>query len=186
MTTVEQALRPTLNSRYHRPALLLFLAIVVAHWAEHLAQAFQIWGLGWKPAEARGVFGMPFPWLVTQEWLHYGYAVVMLAGLILLRPGFTGAARTWWTAALVIQVWHHFEHLLLLIQAQLGTPFFGAAAPVSIAQLVVPRVELHLFYNAVVFVPMVVAMYFHMFPSPEDQAQHQCSCSLHGHAHSHA
>jgi len=28
----------------------------------------------------------------------------------------------------------------------------------------VPRVELHLFYNTIVFIPMVVAMYFHMFP----------------------
>jgi hypothetical protein len=40
-------------------------------------------------------------------------------------------------------------------------------------------VELHLFYNAIVFVPMVIAMYHHMFPSPEDEAQHTCGCAIH-------
>jgi hypothetical protein len=176
MTLAEQTAGTGLNTRYHRPALLFFLAVVVAHWAEHLVQAFQIWGLGWRPPEARGVLGMPFPWLVSQEWLHYAYAVVMLAGLVLLRPGFRGTAGAWWTAALVIQAWHHLEHLLLLIQAQTGNPFFGHAVPVSLAQLVVPRVELHLFYNAIVFLPMVVAMYLHRRPSPEDFSRMSCSC----------
>lgn len=166
-----------LNTRYHRPALLLFLAIVVAHWAEHLVQAYQIWGLGWSRPEARGVLGMPFPWLISQEWLHYAYALVMLVGLIVLRPGFTGTARTWWTVALGIQAWHHLEHLLLFIQAQNGTPFFGQAGPVSIAQLVVPRVELHLFYNAVVFLPMVVAMFLHRRPGPGEVDEMACTCA---------
>lgn len=60
--------------------------------------------------------GWPSPWLVTPEWLHYLYAIVLLAGLIVLRPGFTGRSRTWWDVALAIQVWHHFEHALLLGQ----------------------------------------------------------------------
>lgn len=166
-----------LNSRYHRPALLIFMAVVIAHWAEHLVQAYQIWGLGWARPQARGVLGMPFPWLISQEWLHYAYALVMLAGLVALRPGFTGTARTWWTVALWIQAWHHLEHLLLFIQAQTGTPFFGQAAPVSIAQLVVPRVELHLFYNAVVFLPMVVAVFLHRRPAPREADEMSCTCA---------
>ena len=36
--------------------------------------------------------------------------------------------------------------------------------PCSVLQLVFPRVELHLFYNSIVFIPMVIAMYYHMFP----------------------
>ena len=84
---------------------------------------------------------MPFPWLVKQEWLHYGYALVMLIGLIILRPGFVGRARTWWTIALAIQVWHHFEHLLLLIQAQTHTYLLGRKEPTSLLQLFFPRVE---------------------------------------------
>jgi len=80
-------------------------------------------------------------------------------GIVLLRSGFTGTARTWWTVALGMQIWHHFEHLLLLGQALTDHPLFGAAQPTSIVQLLAPRVELHLFYNAIVFTPMVAAIY---------------------------
>ncbi|MEV4500160.1 hypothetical protein AB0J84_31255 [Micromonospora arborensis] len=166
----------SLNGRHHRAALNVFLAVVLAHWAEHLTQAFQIWFLGWPRPEARGVLGMPFPWLVSSEWLHYGYAVVMLAGLWLLRGGFRGASRGWWLTALGLQAWHHVEHLLLLVQAQTGHFLAGRPGATSLLQLVAPRVELHLFYNTVVFLPMVVAMYLHLRPTePEAQAM-TCSC----------
>ncbi len=151
-----------LAGRLHRPALFAYAAIVVAHWAEHLAQAFQIYALGWPAPAAGGVLGLAFPWLVTSEWMHYGYALVMLAGLVLLRHGFTGRSRTWWNLALAVQLWHHFEHLLLLLQAITGAHLLGAAKPSSIVQLLVPRVELHLFYNTLVTVPMIVAMVLHL------------------------
>jgi hypothetical protein len=167
----------TLNGRHHRTALNIFMLIVVAHWAEHLTQAFQIWALGWPVPQSRGVLGLAFPWLVTSEWLHYGYAIVMLTGLWLLRDGFKGRARTWWTVALAIQFWHHIEHLLLLIQAQTGTLFFGRTVPTSLLQLVLPRVELHLFYNSVVFLPMVIAMVYHLRPSRAEAAMATCTCA---------
>lgn len=166
-----------LNGRFHRMALTLFMVVVLAHWAEHIAQAVQIWALGRPLPEARGVLGEPFPWLVTSEWMHYGYALVMLVGLLLLRPGFTGRARTWWTAALVIQFWHHFEHLLLLVQRQTGDFLLGRPVPTSLIQLLVPRVELHLFYNGVVFVPMVVAMLLHLRPSEGERPDMRCACA---------
>lgn len=165
-----------LNGRYHRRALWIFMAIVVAHWAEHLLQAFQIWVLGWARPDARGALGLAFPWLVKSEALHYFYAIVMLVGIILLRPGFTGRARVWWDAALVIQFWHHLEHGLLLYQA-VTHPLFGEAVPTSIAQLAVPRVELHLLYNAIVFIPMVVAMILHVHPSEEERRAVSCTCA---------
>ena len=164
-----------LNTRYHKLAMYTFLAIVLAHWAEHLAQAFQVWALHWPRPEARGVLGLWFPWLVTSEWLHYAYAIVMLVGLILLRPAITGRARLWWDIALWIQVWHHFEHALLLGQALLGANLAGMAAPTSLIQLVVPRVELHLFYNAAVFAPMVVGMLYHVWP-PAGNTHAACTC----------
>jgi hypothetical protein len=166
-----------LNTDRHRVALGIFLVIVVAHWAEHLAQATQIWVLGWPVPEARGVLGVPFPWLVTSEWMHYGYALVMLVGLILLRPGFTGRSRTWWNASLAIQAWHHLEHLLLLLQALSGSNLAGRPAPTSIIQLLIPRVELHLFYNAIVFAPMVVAMILHRRPTEPERARMRCTCA---------
>ena len=46
-----------LHGRYHRVALNLFMLIVLAHWAEHLVQAFQIWVLGWPAPRSRGVLG---------------------------------------------------------------------------------------------------------------------------------
>jgi hypothetical protein len=169
------AARDALNGRHHRAALTVFGLVVVAHWAEHLVQAAQIWVLGWPRPEARGLLGIPFPWLISSEWLHYGYAVVMLVGLVLLRHGFTGPARRWWDVALGVQVWHHLEHLLLLVQAATGVYLAGSAVPTSIAQLVFPRVELHLFYNTIVTVPMVVAMVRHRRdPAP---AGATCSCA---------
>jgi hypothetical protein len=107
----------------------------------------------------------------------------MLVGLWLLRPGFVGVAdRRWWTIALVIQFWHHIEHLLLITQAATGHNFFGRPVPTSILQLWLPRVELHLFYNSIVFVPMVIGMYYHLFPpstEPAAAAAQRCTCAWH-------
>jgi hypothetical protein len=153
------------------------MVIVVAHWAEHLTQAFQIWVLGWSVPQSRGVLGLAFPWLISSEWLHYGYALVMLAGLFVLRAAFVGRARTWWVIAFGIQFWHHIEHLLLFVQAQTGMFLAGRTVPTSIVQLVVARVELHLFYNTAVFLPMVVALYLHLRPSESEQRRAVCGCA---------
>jgi hypothetical protein len=166
-----------LNTRHHRTALLSYAAVVLAHWAEHLAQAVQVYLLRWPRLDAGGALGLVFPVLVTSEWLHYGYAIVMMVAFVVLRHGFTGHARLWWDAAMWIQIWHHFEHLLLLVQAMTAAYLLGAAAPTSIAQLVFPRIELHLFYNTIVFVPMVMAMVRHLRPRPEDRALMRCSCA---------
>jgi hypothetical protein len=175
--TASRAWLRGMNQRHHKNALTVFMVIVVAHWGEHLAQAVQIYVLGWSLPEARGILGLPFPWLITSEWLHYGYALVMLAGLLLLRPGFTGRGRFWWNMALGIQIWHHLEHFLLLLQAVSASHLAGRPAPTSIVQLFVPRVELHLFYNAIVFAPMVVAMIRHRHPHPAERARCDCAGS---------
>ncbi|MEP7306909.1 MAG: hypothetical protein ABJA98_15445 [Acidobacteriota bacterium] len=174
MTLVER-----LNGPRHELALRAFMVIVLAHWGEHLLQAYQIYGLGWPVPEARGLVGYFYPKLITSEALHYSYALVMLAGLWVLRSGFTGTRdRQWWTIALGIQFFHHIEHFLLQLQIILGYNFFGRPVPTSLVQLWVPRVELHLFYNTIVFIPMVIAMYYHMFPSSQAE-QSQCTCAWH-------
>src|SRR5881398_438339 len=169
-----------LNGPWHKRALQTFMIIVIAHWAEHLVQAYQVYVLKWPVHEARGVLGQVFPWLVHSEVLHYGYAVIMLAGIWALLPGFVGRSRAWWLAALVIQFWHHTEHALLQGQVIVGRTLFGSPVPTSIVQLWFPRLELHLFYNSVVFVPMMVAMYYHLFPSAPDAARMRCSCAASG------
>jgi hypothetical protein len=169
-----------LNGEQHEIALRAFMVIVLGHWFEHFLQGFQIYVLGWPVPQARGALGLFFPALITSEALHYGYAVVMLVALWLLRSGFTGTLeRRWWTLALGIQFFHHFEHALLQFQAITGHPFFGRPVPTSLIQLWVPRVELHLFYNTIVFVPMIVAMYYHLFPPETETVRPQCSCAWH-------
>jgi hypothetical protein len=169
-----------LNTRWHERALQVFMVIVLAHWGEHLVQAYQIYVMGWPRPQANGILGLWYPWLIQSEALHYGYALVMLIGIWMLRKGFTGVSRKWWTAALVIQFWHHIEHLLLIWQATFHHNFWGRPVPCSVLQLVFPRVELHLFYNAVVFVPMVIGMYYHMFPLETEQGKMACTCEWGG------
>jgi hypothetical protein len=164
---------------HHKTALLVFMVAVLGHWAEHLVQLGQIYLLHWPRAKALGLLGLAYPGLVRSESLHFGYAVLMLLGLVALRYGFTGRSASWWYAALLLQYWHGFEHLLLFGQVQLGFRLvthslvhwgvlFGVPGPVppqSIVQLLLPgglRPELHLFYNLVVTVPMTVATFLYM------------------------
>ena len=166
-----------LNSDWHEVAMRTFMVIVLGHWMEHFLQTFQIYVLGWQVPQAKGMLGLVFPSLITSEVLHYSYALVMLAALWALRPGFTGKLeRRWWTLALAIQFFHHIEHFLLLAQYWSGHNLGGAPVPTSLIQFWVPRVELHLFYNTIVFIPMSVAMYYHMFPPPS-AARLKCTCS---------
>ena len=166
-----------LNGVWHERALQVFMAIVLAHWGEHLVQAWQIWVMGWPVKQANGILGLWYPWLIQSETLHYGYALVMLIGLWVLRRGFTGRSYTWWMVAFWIQFWHHIEHLLLITQATIHHNFFGKPVPCSIIQLIIPRVQLHLFYNSIVFVPMVIAMYYHMFPPEGEPHTATCTCA---------
>jgi hypothetical protein len=203
-----RSLSDRLNQEWHKPALLIYTAIVLLHWSEHLVQAFQVYVLGWPLPKSLGLIGMAFPWLVKSETLHYFYALFMLATFWVLRKGFVGRSYYWWMAAFWIQFWHHIEHALLQYQVITGHNFYGAPAPISIIQmlgffegtpetgfnylmagppkhafsalmLAVRRVEVHLFYNSIVTIPMVVAMYYHMFPSPGEEAHMKCNCSWH-------
>ena len=158
------------ESSWHMKGLAAFTLLVLSHWAEHILQAIQLWVLGWELPEARGAFGMLVPALVREEWLHYGYNAAMLVGLLALLYGFSGDARRWWLITIGIQVWHHFEHLILLIQAQ-TSPWFGEPVPTSVVQLLVPRVELHLFYNSLATAPMIVAIIYHRRQQRGDAAR---------------
>jgi hypothetical protein len=186
MTT--QALNPSssrygdftsrINSSKHELALRIYAFIVLAHWGEHLVQAFQIFVLHMPRPASRGILGQFFPWLVTSELMHYGYALFMLIGLWILRTGFVGRSYKWWMASFVIQFWHHIEHLLLQIQAITHVNLLNSPVPTSILQLFYPRVELHLFYNTIVFIPMAIAMYMHLFPTKKERNEYQCSCAI--------
>jgi hypothetical protein len=166
----------TLNGSWHERASWLYAVLVLAHWLEHLAQAYQVFVLHWPRPAAGGVLGLWSPLLVRSEVLHFTYAVLMFAGLVLLRPAYRGRGRFWWTLSLVVQSWHLVEHTLLQVQALTGQYWFGATVPTSILQLWVPRMELHLLYNALVFMPMAIAMYYHLYPQAAEPLPH-CGCA---------
>ena len=169
-----------LNGRWHEMALLIFMAGIFAHMAEHVVQVIQIYGLGQAIPDSRGIAGQWFPWLAKSESLHYFYAIYTLTGLVLLLPAFQAQARFWWTAALVFQFWHHLEHVLLLFQRVTGNFFFGEAVPTSLVQAIIPRVELHLLYNTLVFVPMLIALIEHFFPRSSENISPVCDCPRSG------
>lgn len=146
------------GDRRDRLWLAAFIVVVGVHWVEHLTQAAQIYLLGTPAPQALGLLGEVWPRLVSSEWLHFAYNLAVLVGAALLLPLFAGSARTWWAAAVWVQVWHFFEHGLLFVQAQGGFTLFGAETQTSIVQLLIPRVELHLFYNAIVTVLFGVAL----------------------------
>ncbi|MGI9076020.1 MAG: hypothetical protein ACR2G6_01680 [Gemmatimonadaceae bacterium] len=169
----------SLNTRWHKVVLQSFMAIVLFHWLEHIVQAYQFFAMHWSRSMSMGLLGMYYPWLMKSEMLHYGFALVMLIGLWVVRKGFTGASYTWWMVSFWIQFWHHFEHFILFYQAQTQLFWFGGTVPTSVGQIWIPRIELHLVYNVLVFIPMVVAMYYHVYPPARDTVKAMCSCARH-------
>ncbi|PYO80005.1 MAG: hypothetical protein DMD63_02495 [Gemmatimonadetes bacterium] len=167
----------SLNTRWHRAALWSFLVVVLFHWSEHIVQAYQFFVLHWPRPRSMGLLGMYYPWLMKTETLHYGFALVMLIGLWVLRKGFTGTSYKWWMVAFWIQFWHHIEHFILFYQAQTHHYWFGGTVPTSVGQIWIPRIELHLIYNALVFIPMVIAMYYHAYPPAQDAVKMACTCA---------
>ncbi|MDX8037077.1 hypothetical protein SK803_43385 [Lentzea sp. BCCO 10_0856] len=121
--------------------LTVLTVVVAACLTERLAQVSQRYLLGFPDAYARGVFGYVFPWLANSPWLDRFCALVMLIGLVVLRSAFTGRGRRWWTAALVVQLWHHFEYLLVFIgtgpNGPGGTPLLHNAAAFALMMIAV-------------------------------------------------
>jgi hypothetical protein len=58
-----------------------------------------------------------------------------------------------------------------------GRNLFGSTEPTGILQLLFPRIELHLFYTTIVFIPMVKGMYHHMFPPSGETECTLCTCA---------
>ena len=166
-----------LNSRWHEPALWLYMVVVFAHWLEHIVQAYQVFVLAWARPDAGGILGLWFPALASSEILHFTYNLFLLGGLWLLRPAFRGRGRLFWTVALLLQGWHFLEHLLLQLQWLSGYYLFGASVQTSILQLWLPRVELHFLYNSLVFLPMVAGLFYHFYPRSAGAERAPCSCA---------
>ena len=69
-TAAKPSFYEKLNTRWHERALQVFMSIVLAHWGEHLVQAYQIYVMGWPRPKANGMIGLWYPWLIKSETLH--------------------------------------------------------------------------------------------------------------------
>jgi hypothetical protein len=168
-----------INSTRHHRALKIYIAIVVAHWIEHLVQVVQIYILDMPRPQAGGFLGYLIPAINKDEILHWTYAILMFVGLLLLRPGFKNRSRMWWNVAIGIMTWHFLEHTFLLYQYWSGWHFLDKPVPTSIIQSFFPRFELHLVYNMLVMLPILAAISVHWLGPKEIGPQGDCDCRRH-------
>jgi hypothetical protein len=132
----------------------VFIGIVVIHFIEHLTQLYQLYILHWARPECLGLISLRYPWLMKSEWLHYSFALYMLVGLSYFS--YKASNKKWWRTALILQHYHHIEHLILLSQALVGIPMIER---VSLGSFIMPRLELHFFYNLIVLIPMLLGVF---------------------------
>lgn len=149
------------HGEWHKPMLTLFMILVAIHTLEHILQMIQVFVLGWPRPMSGGLVGVWMPELARAELLHFAYNLFQLVGLAVLRGGFRGKARRWWTVAVLVQSWHFFEHALLQTQWLTKTYLYGAAKPMSVLEVLLPRIELHFIYNVVVVTPMLIALFYY-------------------------
>lgn len=135
------------------------IIISIAHFIEHVAQILEVYLFNIPREKALGILGMLYPWLMKSETLHYVLALYMLVAIYWYSDRFRGKARKYWNFAFWSQTWHHFEHLLLIAQATTGYYLFGANKPTSVGQLFVSKIELHFFYNLIIFILMMRALW---------------------------
>lgn len=140
--------------------LKAFMVLMVGHWAEHLYQVYQVWGMHMPRNCAMGILGTWFPVLMTGEWLHLGFAILTMMFVAATNTEFHGVARNWWIAAYIFSWFHLAEHLSLFSQAHTRHFWFGRSVPTSLIQYFIPRIELHLFYNSIVTILVLMAVYF--------------------------
>jgi hypothetical protein len=153
----------------------IFGAIMIAHWLEHLFQAYQVYVLHMDRTCALGMLGMKYPWLIRTESLRYMFAIVTVWGIVYAGWNYFQSefAAKIWVVALIAATWHLIEHFLLFGQAVTHSYLFGKTQPTSIIQLIVPRIELHLFYNSIITLLVVYALW-------RERLYHQryCKCCL--------
>ena len=150
------------NQVWFRRLLMLYLVLIVSHFAEHVLQLIQAVILTWPRAEAGGLLGLWSPQLLTNESLHFSYNLMQLVGLLALSYSVAGHARRWWRIAIAVQLWHFFENFLLQSQSLTGIFLFNANMQTGVGELLLPRLELHFIYNALVFVPTIIGVVIYM------------------------
>lgn len=147
-------------------ALYLVLAVTqTAHVGEHVAQVAQLRLLGIPAKDAHGIFGA-----LDVEWVHFAWnAWVVAAIAVLLAKGF----RTpWLWAAGLIGGWHLTEHVVLIAlyvaTGVAGRPGLLADGGLIAGGLPIARPEMHLLYNLVETIPLLIGFGLAWRTSPRE------------------
>ena len=67
-------------SRTNKWMIGTFAVLMIAHWLEHIFQAYQVYAMHMPRACALGMLGMKYPWLIKTEALHFGFAIFTTVG----------------------------------------------------------------------------------------------------------
>jgi hypothetical protein len=144
----------SLHSRYFNLSFAIFKLLLVAHFVEHISQMVELYAFHWERTKCLGLIGNIYPWLVTSESYHYIFALITMLGIFLFRRSRIGGK--WWEIALWLAFYHHIEHIILLSQAISGQNFCTFRC--SLGSFLMPRIELHFFYNLIILIPMGIAI----------------------------
>lgn len=137
-------------------ALYLVLAVTqTGHVMEHVVQVAQLRILGLGGEHAHGIFGA-----FDVEWVHFSWNAWVLAAVVVLLIGRPGNPWLWGAAPLA--GWHLVEHTFLIL-AYLSTGVEGGPGLLAMGGLLgnglpVARPELHLFYNVLETVPLLLGL----------------------------
>ena len=167
-----------INGPWHGRALLILFALILFHMFEHVVQVVQTYFLGVDRMDALGLLGVWMAELIRGESVHFSFAVYTWSAIFLTGGAAVGMARSFGLIALAVQSWHLVEHSSLIFQRATDSFFFGASEPTSLAQLLIPRVELHFMYNGVVFSAIVIALLLHAYPPRGERARSRCACTM--------
>lgn len=137
-------------------ALYLVLAVTqTGHVMEHVVQVAQLRVLGLSGHHAHGIFGA-----LDIEWVHFTWNAWVLAAVVVLLIGRPGNRWLWVAAPLA--AWHLLEHTFLIVTYLVtgveGTPGLLAMGGLLGNGLPVARAELHLFYNVLETIPLLMGL----------------------------
>ena len=144
-------------ARRHDAWLALFYVLVVSqggHLLEHVVQVAQVHVLGMAPPDANGVFTA-----LDAEWVHFLWNTWVLAATVPLVLRYRD--NSWLRLAAVAAVWHELEHAYLIVghvmNGTVGDPGLLAGGGALGGGVPVTRIDLHVAYNVIETLPIVVA-----------------------------
>lgn len=165
------AIALVVNKKLHTTTIFSVLGYVflvqTAHHAEHVAQMFQIYVLGLRPADAHGLLGSTFDF----EWVHFTYnfglELALIALWLVFRRTLTeGTHRKGMqvlTSLVFFQGYHAFEHVFRIFQ-YLFDPLYslGLQPPPGILPVVtgVPSFAIHFWLNMMVWMVLALALWY--------------------------